>query len=256
MDDQDVEPVQDINCSLRKLISGLTQNNLAEMCEGYKSLFQVGPPAIPQIRAAVFKSNWSNLKYPNEIRYVSGLVSLIHDIDESEARRVANQLKNGGCEPVVARILDSICAFTLADYTHYNVCGVKIFEHKKLVTKQNVRARLEQWLRNVPIDDLKEIERIYVLRSEDLNVWGNYTPILYKINLVWNNPSSRWSPMSWVNNFIIESTLYHEIGHHVHRHTFGEEPDQEREADKYSDKIMANSNHLTFRIGRSLRRRR
>jgi hypothetical protein len=102
------------------------------------------------------------------------------------------------------------------------------------------------------IEDLKEIERIYILRSEDLSVWGSYTPILYKIKVVWDNPSSRWSPMSWVNNFIIESTLYHEIGHHVHRHTFGQDPDQEREADKYSDKIMANSNHLPFRIRRFL----
>lgn len=176
MDEQDFEPNQDIDRSLRKLIGGLTQNNAAEMYEGYKALFQVGAPAIPKIRGAVLKSNWSKLKYPNEM------------------------------------------------------------------------------LKNVPIEDLKEIDRIYILRSEDLNSRGTYTPILYVIDLVWDNPSSRWSPMSWVNNFIIESVLYHEIGHHVHRHSFWLHPDQEKEADKYSDSVMTNSNHLLFSICRLLRR--
>ena len=252
MDEQGNELTQNINRSLRMLIRGLTQDNVAEMYEGYKALFQVGVLAIPQIREAVLKSNWSKLKYPNEIRYVSGLVNLIHDLDESEARGITNQLKNNGCDLAVARILDSICTFTLADYTQYNICGVKIFEHKKLVTKQNVRARLERWLKNVPIEDLKEIERIYILRSEDLRSLGNYKPILYRINFVWDNPSSRWSPMSWLNNFIIENTLYHEIGHHVHRHTFGQDPEQEKEAEKYSDRIMARSNRWLFRVRRLL----
>lgn len=251
MTEQSNEQSQHISHSLRKLIRGLTQDNTAEMYEGYKALFQVGAPAIRQIRAAVLKSNWSKLKYPNEIRYVSGLISLIHDIDEFEARRIVNQLKNNGCDLVVARILVSICAFTRADYTQYNVCGIKILEHKKLVTNQKVRMRIERWLKNIPNEDLKGIERIYILRSEDLKNSGDYMPILYRINLVWDNPSSTWSPMAWLNNFIIESTLYHEIGHHVYRHTFGQDPDQEKEANKYSDKIMANSK-LLFRLGRLL----
>ncbi|MGI8653820.1 MAG: hypothetical protein ACR2LC_01220 [Pyrinomonadaceae bacterium] len=253
MNEQANELNQSINHSLRTLIRGLTQGSVAEMYEGYKALFQIGVPAIPQIREAVLKSNWSKLKYPNEIRYVSGLINLIHDIDEPEAKRITNQLKNNGCDLVVARILDSICAFTLADYTQYNVCGIKIHEHKKLVTKQNVRARLERWLKNVPTEDLKEVERIYILRSEDLKISGNYMPILYRINVVWDNPCSKWSPMVWVNNFIIESTLYHEIGHHVHRHTFGQDPKQEKEAEKYSNKIMANSNHLLIKVARLLK---
>jgi len=178
------------------------------------------------------------------------LVNLIHDIDESEAKRIANQLKNNGCDVAVARFLDSICAFTLADYAQYDVCGVKVFEHKKLGAKQNVKAKFEQWLRSIPIEDLREIDRIYIVRSEDLTPLGAYMPILYVINFVWDNPSSRWGPMSWLNNLVIESVLYHEIGHHVHRHTFGQDSGQEKEADKYSGRIMANNHHLLFRIGR------
>ena len=221
-----------------------------ETYKGYKALFQIGAPAIPQIRDVLLKFDFSKVKYATEIRYVSGLVNLIHDIDESEANKIVRQLKSGDCNLALASILDSICKFTLDDYAQYNVCGVKIFEHKNLVTKQRIKAKLEQWLRNVPSEDLKEIERIYILRQEDLDSLGNYKPILHRINVVWINRSPRWSPMSWIDNFIIENILYHEIGHHVYRHTFGQEPKQEKEADDYADRIMLNSKHLLFRVAR------
>lgn len=251
MEEQASVPDRDISRSLKTLIRGLTQENVTEMYEGYKALFQVGSAAIPQIRDAISKSKWSKVKHPNEIRYITGLVSLIHDLDESEAEKITSELKSNGCDPAVARILDSIASFSLNDFAHYEVRGVKIFEHKKLVTKQNVKRRLEQWLKHVPGEDLDEIERIYILRREDLEDLGSYKPILYRINLAWDSPSPRWSPMSFVNNFIIESTLYHEIGHHVHRHTFGQDPDQEEDANNYADRIMAHrSSHLLFRVGR------
>ncbi|MCY7348831.1 MAG: hypothetical protein LH614_21795 [Pyrinomonadaceae bacterium] len=195
----------------------------------------------------LLKFDCSKVKYPSEIRYVSGLVNLIHDIDEVEANEIVRQLKGGDCNVALAHILDSICKFTLEDYVRYNVCGVEIFEHKNLITKQNVEAKLESWLKNIPSNDLREIERIYILRRGDLESLGNYKPILSRINLVWINSSSRWSPMSWIDNFIIENTLYHEIGHHVYRHTFGQDSTQEKEADDYADGIMINSNHLLFR---------
>lgn len=128
MSEQGQDQKQKIGRSLRTLIRGLTQNNVGEAYEGYKALFKAGAPAVPQLREAALKSNWSKIKYANEVRYIRGLVSLIHDIDESEARRVTNRLKKNGCDPVVARLLDSVCEFTLADYAQYNVCGVEIFE--------------------------------------------------------------------------------------------------------------------------------
>jgi hypothetical protein len=252
MNEQGEEQIQHIGRSLRTLIRGLTQNNLEAAYEGYKALFKVGASAIPQIREAVLKSNWPKLKYANEVRYVRGLVSLIHDIDESEARKVATHLINNGCDPALARILGSTCAFTLSDYARYSVRGIEVLEHKELVTKQNVRALLERWLRNVPAEDLSGVERIYILRREDLTALGDYTPVLGRINLAWDNPSPRWSPMSHVNNFIIERNLYHEIGHHVRRHTFGQDPEQEEEAEKYADHIMARSGHWLAMIGRLL----
>lgn len=246
---------QDISRSLKTLIRGLTQDDVTEMYKAYKALFAVGRAAVPQIREAIFKTEWANIKYPNEIRYLAGLVTLIHDLDESESEKIRIELVRNGCSPVVAHVLDSIGSFQLKDFIRYDVRGVKIFEHKRLVTRQNVKRRLEQWLRPVPGEDLDQIERIYVLPKQDLDALGSYAPVLFCINLAWDNPSPRWSPMSWLNNFIIETTLYHEIGHHVHRHTFGQDPEQEADAENYADRMMANSSgHFLFRLARLLKR--
>lgn len=255
MTELDDEQDQIVSRNLKTLVRGLTQSDWNETYKGYKALFRIGAPAIPHVRDVLLKFDLAKVKHSNEIRYVSGLVNLIHDIDESEANEIVRQLKGGGCNVALASVLDSICASTLDDYVQYIVCGVRIFEHKNLATKQSVKAKLEQWLKNVPSDDLREIERIYIVRQEDLDSLGSYKPILHRINVVWINRSRRWSPVSWMDNFIIENTLYHEIGHHVYRHTFGQEPEQEKEANDYADRIMLNSNHLLFRVARLLKTR-
>lgn len=252
MTGQNDEQNNHIRRNLNQLIRGLTQNDLTEALEAYKFLFQTGEPVIPQVRAVLLKFDCSKVKYDNEIRYISGLVKLIHDINEPEAKKIVGELKKQNCIYSLTKILDSICQFTIGDYDQYKVRRLKIFEHKRLFTEQDIKATLEKWMKNIPDEDLKGIERIFILRPEDLDNLGNYTPILYQINIVWDNPSSRWSPMSWVNNFLIESTLYHEIGHHVCRHKFGQDPTQEKEAVAYSDRIMWNSGRLIFRLGRLL----
>jgi hypothetical protein len=67
---------------------------------------------------------------------------------------------------------------------------------------------------------------------------GSYMPILFTIDLVWCNPFSRHDPFSWILLQKIERTLYHEIGHHVHRHSIGQIPEQEQEADAYARRLM------------------
>src|SRR5215213_11259855 len=168
MDEQSNVADQNISRSLNSLIRGLTQADVTDMYKAYKALFAVGPAAIPHIREAIFKAKWSSVKYPNEIRYIAGLVTLIHDLDESESEKIRIELKGNGCGPVVARILDSIGSFKVADFIRYDIRGVKIFEHKRLVTRQNVKLRLEQWMKPVPSEDLEQIERIYVLPKGDL----------------------------------------------------------------------------------------
>jgi hypothetical protein len=243
-----------IRAGLRTLAGGLTQGALAQAYEGYKALYKIGAAALPQLRAAALESDRANVKRANEIRYVAGLVNLIRDIDEAEAARVSAELKLAGCAPALAATLDSICRFTLADYTRYEVRGMNVCEHKNLRAGRPVRRKLEAWLGNVAPRHLEGIERIYVLRQGDLDSLGSYTPVLGRISLVWDNPRPRWSPMSWVDDLLIESTLYHEIGHHAHRHKFGQDPEQEAEADRFAGKIASESRPLVHGIARAARR--
>jgi hypothetical protein len=243
---------QNIHDILKTLLRGLTQNNIKEIFAGHKALYKIGKSAIPHIRNAIGQSNWSQIKRANEVRYVTGLVSILHDIDENESNQVAKQLKQHGCDVSIVHILDSICRFTITDYFQYEIQGISFFEHKNLIKNQPVLPKLNQWLRNVPKEDLGGIERIYILRRGDLQSLGNYTPILFSINLVWDNPCSRFNPFSMLNHFIIEDTLYHEIGHHIYRHTFGQDEKQEKEANDYASYILARSNHVIFKIMRAI----
>jgi len=149
---------QAINRELKNFLRGLTQRDLSDRYESYKALFKLGPAAIPQIRELLFKSDWSEVKYPNEIRYVTGLVSLIHDLDEFESEQIRAKLLSNGCDPALGRILDSIGSFKSQDYIQYEVRGIKIFEHHQLLTKENVKRILERWLKSVPDEDLEAIQ--------------------------------------------------------------------------------------------------
>ena len=134
---------QEIRTHLRTLIRGLTQGNLSEAYEGYKALYKIGAPAIPQIRDAILKSDWSRVKRPNEIRYVTGLVSLLRDINEVEAERVAKQLVSNGCDVTVKQLVTSICKFRLADYARYDIRGTQVFSATSLPWQR--KRPLEQW---------------------------------------------------------------------------------------------------------------
>ena len=241
-----------IEAALRTLSRYLVQKNWKATYLAHKAVYKIGRPAIEPIRNALQRTGWSNIKYAIHVRLVAGLISVLHDIDESESRKMAALMKQTGCDPAVVRILDSICSFTNEDYYQYEVEGVKIFENKQLRVKQPVRPKLERWLRKVPKDDLAEIERIYIMKKGEIEDAGNYTPFLCNINVVWDCPYSRLNPVSFFLLVFIESTLYHEIGHHINKHTFGQDDVQEKEADAYSDYLLRRSNHLLFRVLRTL----
>jgi hypothetical protein len=238
---------QEIRTSLKTLIRGLTQGNWSEKYEGYKALYKIGEPAIPQIKEAIFQSNWSQVKRPNEIRYLSGLVSLLRDIDEVEAEGAARQLIENGCDLTIKQMVTSICSFTLKDYLMYEFRSIKVYEHKELF-KHDVRPKLERWLNNIPDKDLSEIERIYVITDDGRDKMGSYMPFLFTIVLVWYNYFSRLDPFSLLLLQRIEYTLYHEIGHHIHRHSFGRAPEKEREADAYARRLFRISHPVLTKI--------
>src|SRR5215467_10785472 len=76
------------------------------------------------------------------------------------------------------------------------------------------------------------------MRRGEIDDAGNYTPFLCNINVVWDCPYSLLNPVSYIDLFYIETTLSHEIGHHINKHTFGPDDVQEKEADAYKHYLL------------------
>lgn len=242
---------QKIATHLKTLIRGLTQEDVQARYKGYKALFKIGAPAVPQVREAILQSSFSRVKRSNEIRYIAGLVSLLRDIDEQEADKILQRIFARECDPAIKSLLLTISNFTLADYNSYQSYGINVFEHKTLSTR-GVKARLEKWLSHVPAEDLAELDRLFIIRERDNpSTQGNYTPILFNISVAWNTDFAETNPFMWLMRLNTQYTLYHEVGHHKHRHTFGQIPEQEEEADEYAKRLMQKSHPLTRILGKA-----
>jgi hypothetical protein len=105
--------------------------------------------------------------------------------------------------------------------------------------KCDIQPHIHKWLTKIPPQDLLDISRLYIVRKNDISdASGKYTPTLFNITIVWDNPHDENSFLFKLFSIFTENTLYHEIGHHVHRDGFGVIPDQEREADRYAYSIF------------------
>jgi hypothetical protein len=228
----------ELETQLRRFSRCVLQGDYRGTYRAHKEIYRMGKAAIPLLRDGVLRSDFANPKYPAATRYASALVNLIRDIDEDEARSIAQHITEKGCARPLKLVLDSICSFSVTDYTDYSVRGVRVLQHRQLSTTCDVRAWLDRWMAHVPVTDLEELMRIFVVRAGDLQneAAGTYTPYLHKVTLAWDVPDE-----AFVSRFLLlftEATLYHEVDHHVCRHDFGQDPVQEREADKYASRLL------------------
>ncbi len=229
---------EELETQLRRFSRSVLQGDYRGTYRAHKEIYRIGRSAIPLLRESVLGADFSNPKYPAATRYASALVNLIRDIDEGEARSIAQQVIEKGCARPLRIVLESICRFSLTDYTDYSVRGVQVLQHRQLSTTCDVRAWLDRWMANVPEKDLGDLIRIFVARPGDVEMGaaGTYTPYLNKVALAWSVPDETF--LSRLLLLLVEATLYHEIGHHVCRHDFGQDPLQEREADAYAHRLM------------------
>lgn len=234
----------DISTAIKKLIRAVTMQDIKNQLKWHKALYEIGKPALPKICSTIKSYHSLNLDLHSKHICISGLMRLMHDIDESEAMRLSTELIKNGCEPLIATHLKSINEFTSNNFNSYRIDGVTIFEEKKLIPSYSIRLLLQKWFKNVPRADLNEIDRIYIKSREKQDYGGNYMPILFSINLVWSAPSSRYNPLFCLLVLLHEHTFYHEIGHHVPKHTFGQDPVQEKEANQYASKLMTKRHPL------------
>ena len=245
----------EIKAGIKTLSRGLMQDDYSVAFRGYKNLYEIGSPAIPSLKDSILGIDWSKSKYKELTRYVAGVFSLIHDIDEAEANQIQITTAKNGCPHHIQSLMKSKCSFSIQNYQRYNVCGVDIFEHNKIDKQCEIQKYIEGWLKSIPAEDLNEISRLYVVREEEIdeNAAGTYTPGLFKIVLLWDNHFKENSMLFKLFALMTEKTLYHEIGHHVHRHTFRQyTSDKEKEADNYAYRIMKQNHPSLYIVARLL----
>ncbi len=244
MDESDVETISleiKVKAQLKKLMSGLTHKNHKEAYLAYVALQSIGPSALPFIKQILLglrlSSNAAHKpQIDMEMRHVSGLVSLIHDIDEKASKEVSDELIRRGCHDAIRQRLRSINRMTINNFHQYKLYGITIYEEKATLTSFDIPSLMDRWLDNIPASDLEGINRIYIVGLQNSERYlGWYVPHLASVTIVWNRFQSHLNPLAWLALWLQESVLYHEIGHHVLKHEGGGY-DQEKEdtADKYA----------------------
>ncbi len=234
----------DIQKHLKSLSFGIMQGSYEQVYKAHHALYNIGAEALSLIEETILKQSWKDVKHGAQMGQLIGKLNLIHDIDEARAKVVGEQIRKAGCSVKVNRRIAAITNFTVDNFNCFEVAGVKIFQSKQLGKQAPFERRMKKWLAVVPREDLAQIERFYLVPESDSDYLGYYMPILCKIVVEWDVPVSRINPASWLFLFLIKKTFYHEIGHHAHRHTFGQDPDQEREADRYAVKLLFKSHPL------------
>ena len=87
--------------------------------EAHKNLYEIGKPVIPLLKEKLLELDWSNSKYKELSGYVSGLYSLLHDLDEDEANRLSKILISNKCPKHIKAILKSVDQFSVKNYKRY-----------------------------------------------------------------------------------------------------------------------------------------
>lgn len=235
----------DTNNNIKDLIKtlsrGLMQSDYSVAFEGYKGLYKYGQLVVPYLKDLLLSIDWSKSKYKELSIYFAGIFSLIHDIDETQADLIQKALNDNGCPKHITALINSKKNFSTKNYIRYKINEIEILEHNAIEKKCDISKYIESWLENIPIQDLDEISRIYIVSYNDVEGGnaGTYTPGLFKIALGWDNPYKENAFLFKISALMTEKVLYHEVGHHAHRHNFWQHTsDKEIEADTYAFKIM------------------
>lgn len=241
---------------LKSLSLGLVQNSNAQIYKAHRELYRIGSEAVPYIEKRLLSYSWSDIRYGSELNILSGLLNLVNDIDEGKARVLGETIIDSRCSEIVEKRVNSITSFTLNEFYLHEIEGLNIYQSKSLGEPKKIESRMRKWLSIVEKEDLIEIERVYVIPRTDEDHRGTYMPVLSSIMVEWDMTVSFYNPLSWVYLWDIEKTLYHEIGHHALGHTFGNDPEQEKEANKYAGKLLLKGHPVIRALAKLFRKKR
>ncbi|MEM7426964.1 MAG: hypothetical protein AAF441_12785 [Pseudomonadota bacterium] len=248
-------PHEQISSSLKRLKQGLLVSSLPITDRAYAELFAIGPPIVPFLLAELDKIDVSNPERGELVPLFMGLMTLLHDLDETVSRPFIDRVLAEGCISGVESGLTILKRHHSSRFRQTTVHGIEIWEQENIPESSRATEYVSRWLSNVPPGDLAGISRLYLVTSQPtFDFAGYYEHYLSLILIVWKAGPQKWSPLNWLERFLHEATLYHEVGHHFHQHAErGQVPEQEEEAVAYSRQIMRQQHPVLWFLVRGLR---
>lgn len=214
--------------------------NHAVLAECYGTIFESNSDYTGRILQELDRIKLSDVRRPEAVSLVSRLLTVLHDLDESAAAKYIDDLKERSDSPALVSSLNVLSRFKRSNYRISIFDHIEILEENKIDERYRASEYVRQWLANVPVDDIEGIRRIYLLASDvPRDYSGNITIFFSVISIVWDTALHPRVPMHWLLRLHNEQTLYHEIGHHRHKHQEGGSvPEQEDEANAYARKTI------------------
>ncbi|MGI9383731.1 MAG: hypothetical protein ACR2PO_11305 [Methyloligellaceae bacterium] len=253
--DKALEKQDELEQAVKRLIQGLMAGSAKITLEAHKQLYDAGSRAVPMLAGELDRWDVQKIAHPQAASVVVGLAALLHDLDERAARAFADRTLRSTCHPVIASGLRSLQRHAISNYRRSSFAGVCIFEETALDPDYEASRQIADWLTEVPQDDLQGLARIYIVKSKPhFDFYGKYLPILGVVTLAWHTFLGPRNPLNRLLLRHHKHTLFHEIGHHAHDHTeFGQDPEQEAEAETYARTRLARTDPIWFSFRRALK---
>ena len=227
---------------ITRLLRGVAMHNAELVRDNWRCLVGLGPAAAPAIQEKLVLGDWT--KYQNEIQAhnLTILISLLIEIDSKRAESTLTQLLNSTLHPLHKQAVTHAKSALVKSGTEIECRGVPVFISDELQDFARKQMLLKKWMNSPSEKDLKMIGRIDVIADQSaFDFLGQYNIRFSKVILTW--PEVEESRMlRWAQELQIETTLYHEIGHHCLGHIEGGQVEsQEQEADGYANKLILQS---------------
>ncbi|MGE0407559.1 MAG: hypothetical protein AB7O65_14790 [Candidatus Korobacteraceae bacterium] len=239
----------DVDTELRRLKRGLMTGDERTALSAYKAIYKIGSPAALVVNAELERFDLKDPLRTEATKLLAGLIALQRDLDETHSNAFIDRQLAGNCPQLTTAILRSARRMTSRDFRKSEFGDVVLLEHAAIDRRYLTSENVQNWLSQLPPEDLSGISRIYVVPHDLKNDWlGTYMPILGVVTIAWTTVVPPLGAFNRVMNVVHRHVLLHEIGHHVHKHWFGQDSEQEAEAEAYARKARYKAMPLGVRI--------
>jgi hypothetical protein len=237
-----------------RLLRGVSGNHVATVRDAWRDLLRQGRASVAAVRERLYTIAWADpWEDAGEINssrlmteYLGILLALLHELDPAIFRDEIDRLSNAELNPVHRRTVEFLSRRCPEAPVASIGPGIPVYVSDDIADKSKVIDYLRKWSRTRDLG-LEDVTRIDVIAANpQLDYLGRYQVRFSGIVLTWQSDQVK-SFRIWLQDLVNEITFYHEVGHHACGHVEGgQDPEQEREANRYAWKMLKNARPFTY----------